>query len=339
MASTDAITMLKEDHKTVEQLFKRFEKAGERAHTEKRNIVDRIVEALSVHAAVEEQVFYPVVRATVPAAEDQTLESLEEHHIVKWVLSELDSMSPEDERFEAKVTVLIENVRHHVKEEEQDLFPKVRNELGRDSLRDVGEVMAKARNAAPTHPHPRSPDSPPQNFVIGAAAGVADRIGDTVNGLAQGSVTAVGDLIATVLGRQKPRVAPTGSRAARDTARRVRSAAADATDSAIEAILTARDTGERTLKKARSTGSSAATGTRRTAGSAKRGATGTARAAKSGAKGTATSARRSSGRTATTAKRAATTTARQGRTAAKRTAATAKRSARQTRSVAKRAAR
>ncbi len=311
MASTDAITMLKDDHKAVEQLFKRFEKAGERAHVEKRNIVDRIVEALSVHAAVEEQVFYPVVKATVPGAEDHTLESLEEHHIVKWVLSELDSMSPDDERFAAKVTVLIESVRHHVREEEQDLFPMVRKELGRDSLNELGKLLAEARRSAPTHPHPRSPDTPPQNLVIGAAAGVADRIGDTVNGLAQGYVTAVGDLVAAVLRRRKPRVSPAGTRLARDTARRVRAGAADATDSAIEAIVAARNTGERTVQRAQTTGSSAAAGTKSTARSAKRGATRTARAAKAGAKGTATSARRSSGRTAATAKRAAATTARQ----------------------------
>jgi hemerythrin superfamily protein len=305
MTSTDAITILKDDHKTVEQLFKRFEKAGDRAYIEKRNIVDRIVEALSVHAAVEEQVFYPVVGATVPGAEDLTLESLEEHHIVKWVLSELDSMNPQDARFDAKVTVLIENVRHHVKDEERDLFPMVRNELGREALRDVAEVMDKVRTAAPTRPHPRSPDTPPQNLVIGAAAGMADRIGDTVNGLAQGYVTAVGDLIARVLGLQKPRVSPTGSRVARDTAKRVRSKAADATDSAIDAILTARDTGERTLHRAQRTGSSAASGTRRTARSAKRAATTTTRQARSAAKSTRATAKRSIGQTRSVAKRTA----------------------------------
>ena len=79
----DAITMLKDDHKTVEALFKRFEKAGDKAYVQKREIVDRIIEELSIHAAVEEQVFYPVTRATVPAVEDTALESLEEHHIVK----------------------------------------------------------------------------------------------------------------------------------------------------------------------------------------------------------------------------------------------------------------
>ena len=68
--------MLKADHKTVEQLFKRFERAGPRAHSEKRDIVDRVIEALSVHAAIEEQLFYPVARATVPGAEDIALEAL-----------------------------------------------------------------------------------------------------------------------------------------------------------------------------------------------------------------------------------------------------------------------
>src|ERR1700722_494466 len=126
----DAITQLKADHKAVEALFKRFEKAGDGARAAKGDIADRIIEELSVHAAIEEQVFYPSVRREVEGVEDQVLESLEEHHIAKWVLSELDGMDPSDERFDAKVTVLIESVRHHVEEEEQDLFPAVRAALG-----------------------------------------------------------------------------------------------------------------------------------------------------------------------------------------------------------------
>lgn len=327
MTSTDAITLLKDDHKAVEQLFKRFENAGERAYVEKRGIVDRIIEALSVHAAIEEQLFYPVVRATVPDTEAIALESLEEHHIVKWVLSELESLSPEDERFDAKVTVLIENVRHHVKEEEQEFFPMVRNELGRTALSDLGETMAAAKKTAPTHPHPRSPDTPPHNLVVGSTAGLADRIGDTVNGLAQGSVTAVRDLIAVILGRKKPRVSPTGSKVARTTATYVRSGAADATGAAIEAILTARRSAERAVHTAEAVGSTATVGAKRTGRAAASGAAGTARAAKAGAKGTATSARVSSAQTVTTAKRAATTTARRARTARKDTATAARRAA------------
>ena len=157
----DAITLLRDDHKTVEQLFKRFEKAGDSAHVEKRQIVDRIIEELSKHAAIEEQLFYPVARATVEDVEDITLESLEEHHIVKWVLSELSDMDPTDERFDAKVTVLIENVRHHIEEEETEFFPKVRKDLGRSALADLGKALAEAKKSAPTRPHPRLSDAPP----------------------------------------------------------------------------------------------------------------------------------------------------------------------------------
>jgi len=192
----DAITLLKTDHKTVEQLFKRFEKAGDRAHVEKRTIVDRII---------EEQLFYPAVRSAVDGVEDLTLEALEEHHIVKWVLAELEDLEPTDERFTAKVTVLIENVRHHVKEEEHDLFPLVRDQIGRNSLAELGDALAEAKNFAPTRPHPHLPDTPPANVAVGAAVGVADRVGDTMSGLAQNAVSAVNDVVSIVLRRKHPR--------------------------------------------------------------------------------------------------------------------------------------
>ena len=172
----DAITMLREDHREVEKLFKRFEKAGPNAHKTKRDLVDRIVEALSVHAAIEEQSFYPAVREAAPEVEDTVLESLEEHHIVKWTLSELDGMDPEHERFDAKVTVLIESVRHHVEEEEQEMFPLVRKAIGRKRLQEIGEAMEQTKKLAPTRPHPRAPDTPPGNVVAGPAAAVVDRV-------------------------------------------------------------------------------------------------------------------------------------------------------------------
>jgi hemerythrin superfamily protein len=174
----DAITLLKNDHKSVEKLFKTFEKAGERAHQTKAKTVREIIEELSVHAAIEEQVFYPTVRTEVPATNDEVLESLEEHHIVKWVLSELDGMSPDDERFDAKVTVLMENVRHHVKEEESELFPTVRQALGRKRLNEIGDAMEAAKKTAPRRPHPRAADTPPGNLASGVVAGAVDRVHD-----------------------------------------------------------------------------------------------------------------------------------------------------------------
>jgi hemerythrin superfamily protein len=170
----DAITMLKDDHKTVKELFTRFESAGESAHKSKRQIVDRIIEELSVHSAIEEQVFYPAVRSAVEDATDDVLESLEEHHIVKWTLSELEAMDPRDERFDAKVGVLMETVRHHIDEEEGEMFPKVREAVGRKELQELGQEMEEARQAAPTRPHPRSPDQPPGNLVAGPVAAILD---------------------------------------------------------------------------------------------------------------------------------------------------------------------
>jgi len=170
----NAITVLKNDHKKVEQLFKRFEKLGDGAEKTKRKLVDEMIVELSVHASIEEMVFYPRTRQEVQAAEDEVLESLEEHHIVKWTLSELQDMKPSDERFDAKVTVLIESVRHHVKEEETELFPEVSRKLGRKELNELGDELEAARKIAPRRPHPKAPDQPPGNIVATAAALPAD---------------------------------------------------------------------------------------------------------------------------------------------------------------------
>ena len=186
----DAIKLLKQDHKTVEALFKEFEGLGDRATKAKRKVVDKIIRELSIHAAIEETVFYPAIRATAKKVEadepdDDVLEALEEHHIVKWTLSELEKIGPDDERFDAKVTVLMESVRHHVKEEEQDMFPEVKKLFEPEELKALGEALEAAKKTAPTHPHPRAPDQPPGNMVVGAVSAVIDRGVDAVRGMAK----------------------------------------------------------------------------------------------------------------------------------------------------------
>ena len=174
----DAITLLKADHKDVERHFRAFETAAPRARVAKTNAAAAAVRELSVHAAIEEQVFYPAIRDEVEATDDEVLEALEEHHVVKWLCREIELCSPDDARYDAKMSVLMENVRHHVREEESDLFPIVREALGRKRLAELGELLEKAKGAAPTHPHPRSPDTPPGNLVIGVVAGAFDRARD-----------------------------------------------------------------------------------------------------------------------------------------------------------------
>jgi hemerythrin superfamily protein len=145
--STDAIVLLKNDHKEIRRLFKAFENAGEDATKTKGDLVGKIIEILTVHTYIENEVMYPRVRELL-----DVLESYEEHHVADVLVMELVGMAPDAERFDAKTTVLIENVRHHIEEEEEEWFPKVREGLGRKTLQEIGAEMEKARKKAPRSP-------------------------------------------------------------------------------------------------------------------------------------------------------------------------------------------
>jgi hemerythrin superfamily protein len=177
--SSDAVVILKSDHRTVEKLFKAFERAGVNALKTKRSLVDQMIRELSVHAFIEEQVLYPAARG-LAAAHDDVLEAIEEHHIVKWELQELIGLDPSDEHFVAKVTVLIENVRHHVNEEEDELFPLLRANLPRKRLVELGAELEQARRIAPDHPHPRLPSEPSEHLLPDSVSTVIDRAKEAV---------------------------------------------------------------------------------------------------------------------------------------------------------------
>jgi hemerythrin superfamily protein len=150
--SNDAIVLLKNDHRDVKKLFRQFEKAGENATVAKGEIVRKIIEMLTVHTYLENEIMYPQVRKLLPEVEDDVLESYEEHHVADVLCMELWSMDPNDEHFDAKTTVLIENVEHHIQEEEDEWFPKVREGLGRKKLQEIGQQLADKRPSAPRKP-------------------------------------------------------------------------------------------------------------------------------------------------------------------------------------------
>ena len=150
--STDAIVLLRQEHKQIRKVFADFEKAGERAYATKGKLVDSMIELLTVHTYIENEVMYPRVRELLPELEDDVLESYEEHHVADVLVMELVGMAPDAERFTAKTTVLIESVRHHIDEEEQDWFPQVRAGLGRKTLQEIGAEMAEAKKTAPRTP-------------------------------------------------------------------------------------------------------------------------------------------------------------------------------------------
>jgi hemerythrin superfamily protein len=178
----DALVLLKKDHDAVKKLFERFEKSPSKA------LADRIVRELAVHSAVEEQLFYPAVRLAAEQeeheeADEQVLEALEEHHVAKWLLAEIEKMDEDDERFEAKCSVLFESVRHHIKEEEGPLFRFVRRLMPKPQREALAQAMQSAKKVAPTRPHPRAPDEPPGNLIAGGMASVMDKGRDALKGL------------------------------------------------------------------------------------------------------------------------------------------------------------
>lgn len=174
----DAITLLKADHKSLEKHFRTFEAATDRAKTTRGSAARTAVRELATHAALEEQIFYPAVELEVPELGEELLRSLEAHRVVKWLSAEVESSSPDDDRFAAKMSLLIDNVRLHVDEEEADVFPAVRQAIGRRRLLEIGELLEKAKPLSPTRPHPRLPDTPPANAVTGAVAGAFDLVRD-----------------------------------------------------------------------------------------------------------------------------------------------------------------
>ncbi len=149
--STDAIVLLRNDHKEVRALFREFQ-APRTTSARKGSIVTKVIELLTVHTFIENEVMYPQVRQLLPTLEEDVLESYEEHHVADVLVMELSMLQPGDERFEAKTSVLIENVTHHMDEEEQDWFPKVREGLGRKKLQELGEQLLEAKARAPHSP-------------------------------------------------------------------------------------------------------------------------------------------------------------------------------------------
>jgi len=123
----DATTLLAKDHKDVKALFKRYEKLSkaEADGSERQELAEQICEMLTVHAQIEEEIFYPAVREA-DVEEDLMDEAEVEHASAKDLISQIRSMSPEDDLYDAKVTVLGEYINHHVEEEEGQMFPKAR---------------------------------------------------------------------------------------------------------------------------------------------------------------------------------------------------------------------
>ena len=137
--------MLKADHRKVKELFRKYEAAGNRAYQKRKAIAEEIFTEISLHSRLEEELFYPAVKdQTDEDGKDLVAESLAEHHLVAILMEELKALDPQDERFDAKLTVLMENVEHHIEEEEGELFPEAEDVLG-EAIDDLGAQMKERK--------------------------------------------------------------------------------------------------------------------------------------------------------------------------------------------------
>ena len=142
MPKQNAIALLKTDHTTVKKMFEKERKLTKKDSEKKASLFNQIKAALEVHATVEEEIFYPAVKkARSEHVKDEVREAYEEHKQIKSLLAQVSSITPADETYDMKIKVLKEDVEHHVKEEEEEMFPDAKSFLGESRLVELGAQL------------------------------------------------------------------------------------------------------------------------------------------------------------------------------------------------------
>jgi iron-sulfur cluster repair protein YtfE (RIC family) len=140
----DAFELLKKDHEKVAGIFEKLEPTTERGVRTREELFTQLKQELDIHSQIEEQILYPVLKEA-EETHDITLEAYEEHNVVKTLLAELEKLPKDDETWEAKLTVLKENVEHHVEEEEGEMFKKARKLLSTEQIEALGMRLEEAK--------------------------------------------------------------------------------------------------------------------------------------------------------------------------------------------------
>ncbi|HEX8770243.1 MAG TPA: hemerythrin domain-containing protein [Acidimicrobiales bacterium] len=171
----DVVDFLLHQHEEVRSLFKEVQSAtGE----EKKDAFNCLVNLLAVHETAEEMIVYPVVRSSGDEGDRLADARIQEESEAKDALSDLERIGPDSPEFAARFGVFEQMVDSHARNEEQEVFPFLRQTQEPDKLRSMAEAVEKAEKVAPTHPHPHGPESAIGNMVIGPFVAVADKVRD-----------------------------------------------------------------------------------------------------------------------------------------------------------------
>ncbi|MEV1156680.1 hemerythrin domain-containing protein [Micromonospora chokoriensis] len=177
----DVVDILVSDHRAIEALFVELEtRQGTLEH--RRHLADVVIAELVRHSVAEEAYVYPIARKALPDGDAIADREIAEHAEAERTMKELESVEPSDPRFDELLAHLTSTIRDHVREEENELFPRLRAATAREELVDVAAKVKAVKEIGPTRPHPGSPDHPPANKLLAPGIGLVDRLRDALSG-------------------------------------------------------------------------------------------------------------------------------------------------------------
>jgi hemerythrin superfamily protein len=181
MADT-VIDVLVRDHRAVEELFAEFERLPPDAHDRRKTISEQVVIELVRHAIAEEMYVYPAIREHLPNGGEIAEHEISEHSEAEVTMKRIEKYEHDDPKLDTEMRQLMQVIRHHVTDEEGDVFPRLAAALDRAELEKLGQQVEAAKKVVPTRPHPLAPDHPPFNKLLGPGQGLVDRVRDALTG-------------------------------------------------------------------------------------------------------------------------------------------------------------
>ncbi|OBA99033.1 hemerythrin [Mycobacteriaceae bacterium 1482268.1] len=176
----DLIDDIVTDHREVKAIFEELENNTDPGA--RRQLVEHVITELVRHSVGEEMYLYPAARKALSDGDKIVDHELHEHAEAEQIMKKIEKTESEDAEFDKLVGELIEDIRHHIEDEESDLLPKMRDACDAKELSELGEKFEKAKKMAPTRPHPSAPDEPPANKILGPGMGLIDRMRDALSG-------------------------------------------------------------------------------------------------------------------------------------------------------------
>ncbi|MFI9611883.1 hemerythrin domain-containing protein [Streptomyces sp. NPDC052023] len=177
----NVIDELVTDHREVEELFGRIEALAP-GEKDRKLYADQVTMELVRHSVAEEAYLYPAVREHVPNGDAMADEEIEDHAKAEQIMKDLEGCDAGDPEFDRLISMLMTEIRAHLADEEENLFPALRAACPPQALDELGDKVRQAKKMAPTRPHPSAPDTPPLNKLLAPGAGLVDRVRDALSG-------------------------------------------------------------------------------------------------------------------------------------------------------------